>query len=163
MEAFTSLSLDIRHLNSLQTALNNFEQHLENVNMASWTCAHCGTAAQPQKKNLITEYPKLLWIQLKRFATEYEAGSLIDARQQYLRHYVRCEEFIWIQHVQYRQVARIYHCGASLNRGHYFCICRHEHPGGNWWYFNDTTRRLERPADDADESSRVYMCFYERC
>ena len=63
------------------------------MDLASWSCAHCGTAAQPKKKNLITEYPKLLWIQLKRFETEFEAGSLIEARQRYLRHYVRCEDF----------------------------------------------------------------------
>ena len=98
---------------------------------------------------------------MNRFRTHRESVNSI-AKQEYLRHHVRCEEVLQVQGVSYRQVARIYHSGDSLDVGHYFVVCRHTHEAGNWWYYNDNVRRVEKPNDDLQNSSRVYMCFYEK-
>ena len=114
------------------------------------------------KQNSIEATPRLLFLHLERFRTEFVKGRDVEARQSYVDTYIACEEFITLGSDRYRQIARIYFQGKSLLGGHYFAICRHTHPSGNYWYYNDTTRRLEHPADDNNPNNRVYACFYER-
>ena len=110
----------------------------------------------------MTLCPKVLRVQLKRYRTHFQEGSMVLARAEYLTHHIACEEVITIGGTRYRQVARIYHQGQSIYHGHYFAICRHDLPQGRWWYYNDTVRRLEREEDDLDMQARVYLCLYER-
>ena len=180
MEKLTCIQVDVQNTNSLQEALSVFEDQEEQVTLHGWRCRFCQQQAHPSKAHVITKCPKILFVQLKRFSTSFEPGVDVEARQEYITHRVQCEEYVQLREgrrivnsdgaetlqtfpVHYRQVARVYHQGSSLTIGHYFAICRHTHPDGNWWYYNDTMRRLERCEDDArDAAHRVYLCLYER-
>ena len=161
-DAFTCMKVEIVGQDSLQQAVDDYLNHLEPVQLKDWICLDCNSREQPLKQNVVTSYPRLLWVMLNRFRTHFREGVDSSASQEYLRHHVQCEEALQVHGVSYRQVARIYHSGHSLYGGHYFVVCRHTHDAGNWWYYNDNVRRLERPNDDHQDSSRVYMCFYER-
>ena len=161
-DAFTCMPVEIVGQVSLQQAVDDYFNYLEPVQLKDWICLDCKSSEQPLKQNVYTLYPRVLLVMLNRFRTHYRKGVDSIANPEYLRHHVQCEEVLQVQGVSYRQVARIYHSGDSLDVGHYFVVCRHTHDAGNWWYYNDSVRRLERPNDDHQDSSRVYMCFYER-
>ena len=163
-ENFTCLQLDIQdpRIQSLQGVLDKFQTDQPQVELRGWACAECPCRANPLKQNSIVATPRVLFLHLKRFRTEFHRGRDVEARQSYVDTYIACEEFITLGSNRYRQIARIYFQGKSLLGGHYFAICRHTHPSGNYWYYNDTTRRLEHPADDNNPNNRVYACFYER-
>ena len=161
-ERFTTLQLDIIGETSLQGALDSWLQREEPVYLNAWKCSRCGQQGNPHKQNTMTLCPNVLRVQLKRYRTHFEEGSMVPARAEYLTHHIACEEVIKIGGASYRQVARIYHQGQSIYHGHYFTIGRHDLPQGRWWYYNDTVRRLEREEDDLDMQARVYLCLYER-
>ena len=165
-ENFTCLQLDIQdpRIQSLQGVLDKFQTDQPQVELRGWACERCPCRANPIKQNSIVATPRLLFLHFKRFRTEFHRGRDVEARQSYVDTYIACEEFITLGSDRYRQIARIYFQGNSLHAGHYFAICRHTHthPSGNYWYYNDTTRRLERPGDDKHPNNRVYACFYER-
>ena len=96
------------------------------------------------------------------FVHNYKPGLDAEASQTYLQHHATCEENLAREGTQYRQCARIYHKGASLRTGHYYAICRHALPDGDWWYYNDVERRVARPNDDHTEEARVYIALYAK-
>ena len=111
----------------------------------------------PYKCNRMTTLPRLLCLQLKRFAIAFHAGSLF-AEQTYLTHHVACEETIQIHGSWYRILATVYHEGVALHNGHYYTLCRHQHSQGEWWYYNDTVRRAMRSSDVSPAGARIYVC-----
>jgi ubiquitin C-terminal hydrolase len=158
-----TLPVDIAGETSLQNAINNFLTKEETVKADEWICPGCKKGKTYQKKqNVITECPAMLLVQLKLFATVFVEGSEGVAKQNYLRHRVKCEEQLSVHDHCYRLHAKVYHEGEALNSGHYYTICRHAFPQGAWWYFNDSTRRLAHPRDHCPPNARVYLCLYSR-
>ena len=106
---------------------------------------------------------QVMFIRLGRFSSHFDRGSGRPARTKYLQHHVACEEILNIQDVRYRLMAKVYHEGPDIDRGHYYTVCRHNHADGDWWYYNNDERRLVREKDENQaDRARVYMCFYER-
>ena len=161
-EQFTSLDIEIDTFDSLQAAIGAFLDDAETASLQSWGCPACGDTSAPAKRNKLLAGPALLCIQLKRFRTQFQPGLDAEASQTYLQHHVTCEENLAIEGTQYRQCARIYHKGASLRTGHYYAICRHNRPDGDWWYYDDVERRVARPNDDHSEGARAYIALYAR-
>ena len=81
----------------------------------------------------------------------------------YLKHHVECETTIWVNETRYDLIAKIYHEGDSLYRGHYYTVCKHKHNQHDWWYYNNHIRRPARLSDEANyKNAGVYLCVYDK-
>ena len=158
------LAVPIADESSLQSAVLSYLQEQETMESSfRFSCPHCNRSGTPKKQNKITQFPQVMCIQLRRFYSHFDRESGEPAETTYLQHHVACEETLNIQDVPYRLMAKVYHMGDSLEHGHYYTVCRHNHKDGTWWYYNNTIRRLLREEDEnRPDRARVYLCLYER-
>ena len=63
----------------------------------------------------------------------------------------------------------IIHLGSSPDRGHYIAVARHPTSGGDWWLYDDGTRRLASPEEILGEGKyrsisdmKTYVLFYQK-
>lgn len=79
-EVFITLSLSVRHLQSLQASL---ESHIRPDLVEAYTCETCNEKRECFKSPLFKKLPKALVIQLKRFDYDWERGQAIKFNDQF--------------------------------------------------------------------------------
>ena len=167
-EWFNWLNLSLvhdEHLHvTIQEALDaHFQPELLTDEDFPFRCAnpHCHSTQLPYKISHLTIPPQVLCIQLKRWRTHRVEDALL--------HVVRCDEELRCQGVLYVRRSVVCHMGDTPKRGHYTCRIQYPSPNGEWWYYNNSERRLATPAELITTTpvrgsmERTYLAFYERC
>ena len=142
-------------LSSVQEALTGFLKPEQMSTGFAWNCQVCGSTAPPFKVSDIISTPEVLMLQLNRWADSEEQGALL--------HRVESNREISFGSRQYSLCSFVCHIGPTPNSGHYSCCVKNPCPRGEWWYYNDSTRRLARSSDmETNDRERTYLLFYER-
>ena len=95
-------------------------------------------------------------MQLKRWAqTEEQEGALL--------HRVEPNREITFGSRRYSLCSFVSHIGPTTIRGHYSCCIKNPCARGDWWYYNDGTRRVARDSEmETTDKERTYLVMYER-
>ena len=110
------------------------------------------------------QFPETLVLHLKRLqcdcTTSIEALAVRTIDNQ-----VRVDEMLQagIQRYALKSVVRhigAYHKGGGA--GHYFTFCKFPSATEQWWFYNDSDRRLARVADYQDANFKAYVVIYDR-
>ena len=161
-EAFNMLPIPVMRndgslITSVQDALHAYFE-AEDV-VVDWYCLNntCGLYnvpnCRPNKFHRISVHPQVLVLSLVRWRG-VGAGLL---------HTVVPEQDINLQGVMYKLKSVVCHIG-NTKRGHYTCRLHFPTPGGTWWYYNDTERRLATAADmRTSDREKSYVLMYEKC
>jgi len=121
----------------------------------AWTCQICGSTAPPSKVSDITRTPEVLMLQLKRWAGREELGALL--------HRVEANQMLTFGDREYSLCSFVSHIGPIPKAGHYTCCVKNPSARGEWWYYNNSMRRLARDSDlDTSAAERTYLLLYER-
>ncbi len=160
---FMDLLLDIRHVNTIEEALqHHFRQErlgnsADEANM--YKCEKCKVKVQARKRCFIEQPPAVLCIQLKRFTL---LGGKISKPVR-LSHHINMANYINPRSnaegspVQYKLVSMITHVGPSPNCGHYTAIG--EAGSGQFFQFDDSHVRMIPLGQVLQTAS--YVVFYE--
>ena len=166
-EDFTNISLPLvqqhdKHTDtvpacysSVQEALTAFLKPERMSTGFAWTCQVCGSTAPPFKESHITHTPQVLMLQLKRWAARKERGALLNR--------VKTNRVITFAGHQYSLCSFVCHQGTNAKSGHYTCCVKQPCPRGDWWYYNNSVRRLARDSEMiTTDDERTYLLWYER-
>ena len=114
-----------------------------------WSCPRCGVLGQNRQSSIISSYPSILLVILKRF-------NHADGRITKVRLPVRWDDVLLLGDSQFRIIASITHHN-SVQSGHYTAsVLSH----GCWYDCNDSVVSPRRSNENI--SSDVYLMAYEK-
>ncbi|UYV73880.1 USP2 [Cordylochernes scorpioides] len=143
-EIFKDLSLAI-HLKENPSLMDCLEEHFKTEVLDDFTCSNCGTK-NSIKKYGVTQWPRVLTLQLKRFS----AFDLAKIKKMVIA------QQLWTFHNLDRKPNTS--CMHFLDTGHCTATCRH--PTTNQWYYynDDSVSKISKDVNTAD----AYILFYEK-
>ncbi len=162
-EAFLDLSLDVKHADSLQSALKQFTAPETLSKGNKYRCESCHRLTEAQKKFSIYSAPQILTVQLKRFF----ANPMTGQPGKLNRPITFPEQFDLAacmsdsehgQSTTYKLAGVIVHEGSTCQSGHYHAFVRA--PAGIWYSMNDCS--VSRVGVESVFRQRAYILFYER-
>ncbi|UYV73887.1 USP2 [Cordylochernes scorpioides] len=149
-EIFKDLSLAI-HEKECPSLMGCLKEHFKTEVLDDFTCSNCGTK-NSIKKYGVTQWPRILTLQLKRFSA-FELAKI--------KKMVDCPTTLDLSQfgseAKYKLYAFVNHFG-SLDTGHCTAACRH--PTTNQWYYynDDSVSKISKDVNTAD----AYILFYEK-
>jgi len=167
VEAFQILPLQIqtgsRPLHTLTDALAYYLQTKPTEAHTAFHCSRCGSVEAPGEHPTLLKMPAVLCIQLVRWAFNRATGQ-----QEVLGHRVHIPARLHVESQPYRLKSIVYHRGATVKSGHYWCVAGH-HVGNKetWWHYNDDVRQQAAAGEQEGTSKdwawgKAYLIFYER-
>ncbi|KAM0015676.1 putative ubiquitinyl hydrolase 1 [Helianthus debilis subsp. tardiflorus] len=162
-EPFADLSLEIKDVNTLSTALESFTkvEHIEDEEM-KFTCDKCKQKVSVEKQLLLDEIPLTCAFHLKRFKNDGSHVEKIDKHVDFpleldLQPYTRGSQSNNMD-LKYELYAVVVHTAFTSSCGHYYCYVR---SAPNTWYkFDDS--KVTSVSEELVLSSEAYILFYAK-
>ena len=131
-------------------------------------CLGCGASnGQYEKLPEFVAFPQVLVLVLKRWRVTADGHG--GHCQLCVPHGVRADRHLQVAGQGYDLKSSIIHLGSSPDRGHYIAVARHPTSGGDWWLYDDGTRRLASPEEILGEGKyrsisdmKTYVLFYQK-
>ena len=130
--------------------------------VAEWVCGACRSTAPPLKQFQLLRDPDTLVIQLKRW----------NAESNVLKHAVVPDRQLFAEGSEYSLKSIVCFIGQTIRAGHYTARIHHPTASAEFWYYNNTTRRIATPqeleteglkARNSSPAERSYILIYDRC
>ena len=143
---------------SVQHAVDNYLEPKKVDDIYRWRCQSCRSTLPPWKKTEITHHPHTLVLQLMRWGEQ----------QRMLKHAVVPDRTLSVDDKAYTLKSIICHQGSTVQSGHYTARIHHPTANGEFWYYNNTMRRLaterELQTDGPEQHcpERSYVLIYDR-
>lgn len=167
-DPFTTLAVPIMSpvaphqlLHSVQAALDAFFAIEPTSEGTLWHCGNptCRSTVAPRKRHELKTAPSVLCVTLNRWRGHGVGHALL--------HHVQPNLEVSVGGASYMLRSIVVHLGSDPRAGHYVTIARHCTATGNWWLYNDATRREARPCELAcsayieRDAMKAYVLFYE--
>ncbi|KAJ0565291.1 putative ubiquitinyl hydrolase 1 [Helianthus annuus] len=162
-EPFADLSLEIKDVNTLSTALESFTkvEHIEDEEM-KFTCDECKQKVSVEKQLLLDQIPLTCAFHLKRFKNDGSHVEKIDKHVDFpleldLQPYTRGSQSNNMD-LKYELYAVVVHTAFTSSCGHYYSYIR---SAPNTWYkFDDS--KVTSVSEELVLSSEAYILFYAK-
>ena len=152
-------------------ALSNMMSHYQGYIKADWPCTECNAREENAiRKCLITQYPKILYIVLKRASF---GGALVETKVNFpVEDFYPYKSSGQIDNsncdVRYDLVASIYRDSTTHHNGHFYAVCKDD-SSGVWHEYDDDQVSLssfqgktytKRPTIKAEYQRNVDLLVY---
>ncbi|GAA95799.1 uncharacterized protein L969DRAFT_49782 [Mixia osmundae IAM 14324] len=167
-EAFLDLSIDIEQNSSISACLRQFSASEMLCSRNKFSCDHCGSLQEAEKRMKVKELPNVLALHLKRFKYQENLGRHVKLGYRVvfpleLRLFNTADDAKDADRL-YELFAIVVHIGIGPHHGHYVTVLR---TGSRWLLFDDDSVTLVNEAEiqtffgGGTASGGAYVLFYQ--
>lgn len=157
VETFDSLSMSIKHIDTLQKAIDS---HFAPEVIRRYSCRRCRKNVDIMRSVKLQQIPKHLVLHFKRFSSVHvgkkDTCRVSMKEELRLQNYVRPDLMEILEH-KADLFAAVIHTGRSTNSGHYYSVIRN---GLNWFKVDDLKVSAITRNYAMDLAADAYLLFF---